>query len=221
MKALLIILAIFLCSLLKGQANDDRARIKYERGFGDIAVNQVGVIWFGTPEGEIIYFDAADSLWHFKPMNIYDSTKITFRDFEKVLFFNPDTAIIFGRIESKNTRNNGFYITKDGGITAKLIQLDGFTWIKDVFVSESGNAWAVGAENSIAISNDFGEHWKTIKTPFKSYTTITDINFNNNKNGILSTNNDELYLTDSDCSFFRKIKTPREQKLVRKYKTKR
>jgi len=220
MKLFITIAAIVLSSLLQGQKNDDRARIKYDRGLGNISVNQNNEIWLGTPDGEIIYFDEADSLWHFKSMNILDSAIITFLDIEKVRFFNPDTAIIFGRIHSTSKRNNCIFISKDGGKSAKLIQLDGFTWIKDVFDSETGNAWAVGSDKCIAVSNDFGEHWKTIKTPFQDFTTITGINFNNNKNGILSTDDDELYLTNSDCSFFKKIKTPDDQRLIKRYKSK-
>jgi hypothetical protein len=69
-----------------------------------------------------------------------------------------------------------------------------------------------GASNEIYISNDFGESWSTAKLPYKSSDRTYGIHMIDNKNGISSSDNNEILFTENNWENAKNIETPLNQK---------
>ncbi|MFZ4477090.1 MAG: WD40/YVTN/BNR-like repeat-containing protein, partial [Saprospiraceae bacterium] len=187
MKNAIYLFALLFTTTVFGQTKDRRAAIYIEGRVDEISVSPDEKIWLVTALGNTYYTNRIDSNWHYgKP--VFKSTEELDSDhpgLDRISFFNKDTAIMTGYIsvEKKGHNNNGFYLTQDGGANWKLLDYGGNSCIYTAYTDKQGNAWLGGQSKEIYYSGDFGQHWKTLKLPFKRSDRIYGIYMTDSMHG--------------------------------------
>jgi hypothetical protein len=155
-------LAILLTTTVLGQNRDTRAELEITGRINEISVAPNEKIWFTTAIGNTYFTNSIDSNWHYgygKPLlKAEDDYGFDHPYFDRVSFFNNDTAIITGYIShsEKGLEKNGYYRTTDAGESWELLNYGGNSWIYTVFVDETGNVWMGELPKQLYYSNDFG-----------------------------------------------------------------
>lgn len=94
---------------------DYRASLKINGRITEISVAPDERIWLTTYLGEIYYANSIDSNWHYGQLNPPkeedDYLGLSYPDLDRISFFNADTAIMTGFINSKEGSKNGYYRT--------------------------------------------------------------------------------------------------------------
>lgn len=130
-------------------ARDYRATLDIRGRISEISVSPDEHIWLSTATGNLYYANGIDADWH----SIETDTRKNKEDddlwlnnpnFDRVSFFNADTAILTGYIAFDPTSyhyKSGYYRTTDGGRTWKLLNLGKDGWMYAVEVDQYGHAW--------------------------------------------------------------------------------
>ena len=220
MKHCLFSLILFFTTTVFAQTKDTRAVLDIHGRVKEISVSPDEKIWLVTRAGNIYYTNNIDSNWHYW-QSYYQSESWRTPDFDKISFFNTDTAILTGYIigEGEEHKKNGLYITKDGGESWELINFKEDSWIYTVFVDKTGKAWMGGSAGQILYSNDFGQHWEKRKSPYNSSSRTNYIFMLNENIGISGALDDnKIYATFNNWVSYEKIRTPLEQFTPQKHK---
>ena len=215
MRITIFILILFLTTTVFGQTKDNRAELSIQGRVKEISVSPDEKIWLVTAIGNIYYTNNIDSNWHYgKSFSDPEDELILYSPhLERISFFNKDTAIMTGYISvnKEESKKNGYYLTKDGGKTWELLDYGGDSWIYNTFVDKNGNAWMGGSSGEIYFSNDFGEHWKKLKSPYSSSSRMNSIFMINSTDGISGALHKEIYITSDNWKSSKKIVSPLEQ----------
>ena len=223
MKQTIYILAFFFtmtaCGHIKDKqaelVKDRRAELDIQGRVKEISVSPNEKIWIVTATGNIYYTDNIDSNWHYgNPIfEKEDDFNLNSPTLDRISFFNKDTAIMTGYI-SGNDKNEtrGYYLTNDAGKTWKLLEFSGNSWIYDVFADKKGNAWMGGSSGEIFFSDDYGQHWKNLNSPYNSFSRIHSIFMIDETNGIAGALHNDIYTTSDNWKSNKKIETPLDQK---------
>ncbi|HEX8546511.1 MAG TPA: hypothetical protein VF691_06075, partial [Cytophagaceae bacterium] len=202
MKHCTIIILFFLVSTVFGQVKDRRAEVDIQGRVNEISVSPDEKIWLVTAIGKTYFTDDIDSNWHDGPPLFQSNDEDGFGgpNLERISFFNKDTAILTGYISlsKDSSRKNGYYLTKDGGKTWKLLDYGGDSWIYAIHSDKSGNAWMGGLQKELYYSNNYGQSWRTIKLNYKSSDRTYGINMSNSKSGIASSDHNEIITTEDN-----------------------
>ncbi len=212
---ILFLLVLFLAAPLYGQMKDRRAVLENHSGI-QLSVGSDEKLWLVSKTGEIFYCNHVDSTWHCHP-NFKDTTDGFSIDnplFERVSFFNKDTAIITGYISATqgSSDKNGYFLTTDGGITWQRRNYGGNSWIYTAYNDKKGNAWLGGLNKEIYRTSSYGLAWRTIKLPLDKSDRIYRIDMADAAHGIAATDRDELIVTEDDWAHIKYIETPHQQK---------
>lgn len=192
------------------QKKDRRAELETVGRIKEISVAPNENIWLATAMGNTYYTNGIDSSWHYgEHLKEFEGDS---PNLDRISFFNKDTAIISGYIREYAPRTNGYYLTKDAGKTWELKDYGGGSWIYTIHVDKNGNAWMGGASKELYFSQDFGESWRTIKLPYKSSDRTYGIHMIDNKNGIASSDRNEILITKDNWNTIERLKTPLQQK---------
>lgn len=130
-----------------GQVKDRRAVLETRSGI-HLTVGPDEKLWLVSKTGGIFYCNNIDSGWHYNPH--FSNTTAWFAIdnpvFDRVSFFNKDTAIITGYISAVqgSSDKDGYFLTRDGGRTWQRLNYGGYSWIYTAFNEQSGNAWLGG-----------------------------------------------------------------------------
>lgn len=216
MKNIFLIIVLFCATSVFGQTKDRRAELDVVGRINEISVSPDGKIWLTTAVGKTYYCNHIDSVWHYGTP-LYFSSDLFFDygpDLDRITFFNKDTAILTGYISFDKERiiKDGYYLTKDGGQTWELRNYGGDSWIYSIHNDQKGNAWMGGKNKELYFSNDFGMTWKTKKLPYKYSDRTYGIFMSDPLNGIASSDNNEILITDNNWKSAKKIITPLDQK---------
>jgi len=210
------ILTILLATTAFGQTKDRRAELDIEGRVNEISVSPNEKIWLVTAIGNTYFTNNIDSNWHYGQPLFEKTDDYSFNspNLERISFFNNDTAILTGYISlnKKESRQNGYYLTKDAGKTWKLLDYGGDSWIYTIHTDKNGNAWMGGLQKELYYSNNFGQSWTTFKLPYKSSDRTYGINMSNSKSGIASSDHNEIITTEDNWKSVSHIKTPLDQK---------
>ena len=216
MKQTIYILALLFTTTVFGQTKDRRAELNIQGRVKEISVSPDEKIWLVTAIGNIYYTENIVSNWHYGNP-IFEKEEGDFGlnspTLDRISFFNKDTAIITGYISgNEKSRKSGYYLTKDAGKTWKLLDYGGNAWIYDVFVDNKGNAWMGGSSGEIFFSDDYGQHWKKLNSPYNSYSRMHSIFMLNETDGISGALHNDIYITSNNWKSSKKIESPFDQK---------
>jgi len=217
MKQTIYILALLFTTTVFGQTKDRRAELDIQGRVKEISVSPNEKIWIVTAMGNTYYTDNIRSNWHYGNPTFEkeedDYLDLNSPTLDRISFFNEDTAIMTGYI-SGNEKNgkNGYYLTKDAGKTWQLLDYAGDSWIYDVFVDKKGNAWMGGSSGEIFFSDDYGQHWKKLNSPYNSSSRMHSIFMIDETNGISGALENYIYITSNNWKSSKKITTPYDQK---------
>lgn len=209
-------LFILVSTVACGQKKDRRAKLDILGRVNEISISPDDRIWLTTATGNLYYSENIDSDWHNGPALFQSNAELIFNQphFERISFFNKDTAILTGYIsaDEKESAKNGIYLTQDGGRSWKLIDFGGDSWIYTACVDKNGNAWMGGSSGDIHFSQDFGQNWNVLKSPYNSSTRFNSIFMLNAREGISGALHNTIYTTTDNWKTSKKINTPLDQK---------
>jgi len=219
MRHITTILTLLFATTVFGQTQDRRAELDIHGRVNEISVSPDEKIWLVTAIGETYFTNSIDSNWHYgKPLfEKTDDYSFNSPNLERISFFNNDTAILTGYISSskKEFNKNGYYLTNDAGKTWKLLDYGGNSWIYTIHTDKQGNAWMGGLSKELYYSNNFGKNWTTLKLPYKSSDRTYGIYMSDSKNGIASSDHNEIITTEDNWKSVTHIKTPLDHKKYR------
>ena len=202
---------------------DYRAALNIVGRITEISVAPDEQIWLTTYMGNIYYTHNIDSNWHYGRLD--SSAEDDDKDYlglgkpnlNRISFFNADTAIMTGFMHFSDdwkSPYDGYYRTTDGGRTWELRSFGGDGWIYEACVNSRGDAWLGTAGKTIHYSDDFGEHFKALKIPFKKSDRIYALYMADAFRGIVGSNANEILITEDNWSTARNIPTPLDQEKV-------
>ena len=215
MRQTLCLLTLLFTTTFLGQTKDRRAELDIQGRVNEISVSPDEKIWLVTAIGNTYYTDNIDSNWHYgKPVfESADENGFGNPSFDRISFFNKDTAIMTGYISvnKDGVKKNGYYLTKDAGMTWELLDFGGDSWIYNVFLDKQGNAWMGGSSGEIFFSKDFGTHWEKLNSPYDSSSRMHRVFMINSTTGISGALHNDIYTTTDNWKSSKKIETPNDQ----------
>ena len=208
------------------EARDYRAALDIRGRITEISVSPDGHIWLSTATGNLYYANDIDTDWHSSETDTRknkedDALRLNSPNFDRVTFFNTDTAILTGYIAYDPTSyhlKSGYYRTSDGGRTWKLLNFGKDGWIYTVAVDQCGHAWLGTGDKTILYSNDFGLHFKTLKIPHLRSDRIYAIHMTDSLSGIIGSDDNEILITNNNWKTAKNIPAPFTQKKMSKPK---
>ena len=218
MKHYLFIPILFLATTISAQIKDTRAVLDIHGRVNEISVSPDEKIWLTTAVGNTYYANSIDSNWYYGKSFYQSVYSHENPSLDRISFFNTDTAIMTGYICGKKeeykktgvflTKKNGLYITKDGGRSWELVNFGNGSWIYNVFVDKTGKAWMGGSSGEILYSEDFGQHWEKLNSPYNSSSRMHYIFMENETNGISGASYSKIYTTANNWKTYEKINAP-------------
>lgn len=200
---------------------DYRAALNIVGRITEISVAPDERIWLTTYMGGIYYTNSIDSNWHYGRLDPSaeddeeDYLSLKKPNLNRISFFNADTAIMTGFMHFSDdwkSPYDGYYRTTDGGRTWELRSFGGDGWIYEACVNNRGDAWIGTAGKKIHYSDDFGEHFKAMKIPFKKSDRIYALYMADAFRGIVGSEANEILITEDNWHTARNIPTPLDQK---------
>ena len=202
---------------------DYRAALNIVGRITEISVAPDERIWLTTYMGGIYYTNSIDSNWHYGRLDPSaeddkeDYLSLKKPNLNRISFFNADTAIMTGFMhffDDWKSPYDGYYRTTDGGRTWELRSFGGEGRIYEACVNSRGDAWIGTAGKKIHYSDDFGEHFKALKIPFKKSDRIYALYMADAFRGIVGSEANEILITEDNWHTARNIPTPLDQKKV-------
>ena len=202
---------------------DYRAALNIVGRITEISVAPDEQIWLTTYMGGIYYTNSIDSNWHYGRLDPSaeddkeDYLSLKKPNLNRISFFNADTAIMTGFMhffDDWKSPYDGYYRTTDGGRTWELRSFGGEGRIYEACVNSRGDAWIGTAGKKIHYSDDFGEHFKALKIPFKKSDRIYALYMADAFRGIVGSEANEILITEDNWHTARNIPTPLDQKKV-------
>ena len=188
----------------------------------DLSVSPDGKLWLVTALSHTYYSDGPVNEWHYGP-TLY-KTRDSLSSFngphlDRISFFNRDTAIITGYIQSDTSEEysskNGYFRTTDAGKSWQLRTFGDDQWIYDVFTTPEGKAWMGGSDGKILYSADFGKTWAKLNSPYNSLSRMARIYMQDERRGVAGALGNKLYTTSNNWKTYSRIPTPLDQKKYR------
>ena len=202
---------------------DYRAALNIVGRITEISVAPDEQIWLTTYMGGIYFTNSIDSNWHYGRLDPSaeddkeDYLSLKKPNLNRISFFNADTAIMTGFMhffDDWKSPYDGYYRTTDGGRTWELRSFGGEGRIYEACVNSRGDAWIGTAGKKIHYSDDFGEHFKALKIPFKKSDRIYALYMADAFRGIVGSEANEILITEDNWHTARNIPTPLDQKKV-------
>ena len=207
----------------ESDTRDYRAALNIVGRITEISVAPDEQIWLTTYMGGIYYTNSIDSNWHYGRLDPSaedgeeDYLGLNKPNLNRISFFNADTAIMTGFMHFSDdwkSPYDGYYRTTDGGRTWALRSFGGDGWIYEACVNSRGDAWIGTDGKTIHYSDDFGEHFKALKIPFKKSDRIYGLYMADAFRGIVGSDANEILITEDNWHTARNIPTPLDQKKV-------
>ena len=207
--------------ILERDTRDYRAALNIVGRITEISVAPDERIWLTTYMGGIYYTNSIDSNWHYGRLDPSaeddeeDYLSLKKPNLNRISFFNADTAIMTGFMHFSDdwkSPYDGYYRTTDGGRTWELRSFGGDGWIYEACVNSRGDAWIGTAGKKIHYSDDFGEHFKALKIPFKKSDRIYALYMADAFRGIVGSDANEILITEDNWHTASNIPTPLDQK---------
>ena len=190
------------------EARDYRAVLDPSGRIDEISVSPRGNLFLSNCFGEVYYTSNIDSNWHM--MEVAGGLA----NLERISFFNADTAILTGYIQSEKHEKSGYFLTYDGGRTWKKGDLGESGWFYEVSIDDDGHAWLGTSKKTLLYSDDFGKSFKKIEVPFKKSDRIYALHMADTQRGMVGSNDNEILITENNWQSAQNVPTPFDQKKV-------
>lgn len=223
---LYLFLSITFSLNLFAQEKDRRAELNPSGGINEISISPDEKVFLVTSMGDIYYANNIYSSFHRSQKLTYkieQGNKIinNYPRLDRISFFNNDTAIITGYIQSDSnnySNQNGYYLTENRTKDCKRLCFEKkeSEWIYDVFLMSNGLVWMGGSSGNILFTSNFGKSWRKLNSPFYKSSRTHSIYMINSNEGISGALENSIYITKDNWKHYSKIETPLDQKL---YKT--
>ncbi|HLP27604.1 MAG TPA: hypothetical protein VK147_03115 [Candidatus Didemnitutus sp.] len=219
MKYCLAIVILFLACTMYGQTRDRRALLDINGRVEEISVSPNEEIWLVSATGHAYYTKSIDSNWITdRSLSKKNDEEYRHQSYERISFFDKDTAILSGYISAVDTgynpRKNGYYRTTDAGKTWNLMDYGGNSWIYTICTSDQGHAWMGGLSKQVFYTKDYGRSWTTKQLPYSSSDRTYGISMRSSGIGVASSDNNEIVATTDNWSSVTHLPTPLDQNLI-------
>jgi len=196
----------------------------------ELSVGPDQSIWLTTATGNIYYTENIEAKWKLgMQKNPGVNYLVSAPRLDRILFFNNDTAIIYGYISENfyEDKKNKVYRTTNGGKSWKLVEFaKGDVWIREGQIRDNGKIWLAGSKGRIYHSSDYGLTWVKLpkifgweKEAYYRKPQIYSIHYENDSSAIATNRSNHLATTKSNFSNTTRIATPLDQGLFeKKYK---
>jgi len=212
MKNLIFYLLFLFSHSVQGQTSNKYAVLDVYNSIIGYSISASKGMTIVSSDGKIYHSTGFDSKWTILDSIYTDTSGIGVPILEKASFFNSDTAIVTGYIDSEGGGESphcGLYLTFDSGRTWKVVNYGGVDRIYDAFVDKHGHAWIGGTSGEIYYSKDFGQHWEKLNSPFVDPDLwVNSIYMLNSQIGYAGALFNAIYLTTNNWKTSRKIETP-------------
>lgn len=217
-KAILILLTFNTMLPVIAEEKDERALLEIFWRPTEISVSPSEEIWITTYEGDMYYTESIYSDWHYNE-EIYENSRGEYKrgrpNFRRVSFFNSDTAILTGNIES-NIYNkfdrDGYYLTENGGVDWELMSFGVEHYGSTTEVDSNGNAWLF-YKQKIYYSNDFGKTWDIKNLTLQlTQSSLVNLFMVNELEGYLISDNYEVLYTYDNWDTYKFLPSPINQR---------
>ncbi|MBK7578083.1 MAG: hypothetical protein IPI24_11735 [Ignavibacteria bacterium] len=219
MKYCLAIAILLVACTMYGQTRDRRALLIVNGRVNEISVSPTEEIWLVSATCAAYYTKSIDSTWTTdSSLNNENNEAFDHQSYERISFFDKDTAILSGYISAVDTgynpRKNGYYRTTDAGKTWNLMDYGGNSWIYTICTSDQGHAWMGGLSKQVFYTKDYGRSWTTKQLPYSSSDRTYGISMRSSGIGVASSDNNEIVATTDNWSSVTHLPTPLDQNLI-------
>lgn len=219
MKYGIFMFSLFMACALNGQTRDRRALLDINGRVEEISVSPNEEIWLVSATGHAYYTKSIDSNWITdRSLSKKNNEEYCHQSYERISFFDKDTAILTGYISAVDTgynpRKDGYYRTTDAGKTWNLMDYGGNSWIYTICTSDQGHAWMGGLSKQVFYTNDYGRSWTTKQLPYSSSDRTYGISMRSSGIGVASSDNNEIVATADNWSSVTHLPTPLDQNLI-------
>ncbi|MBL8027383.1 MAG: hypothetical protein JNL74_13265 [Fibrobacteres bacterium] len=172
-------------------------------------------IWFPSKSGivykigDMLNVELKLKLPEPKP-NVFGQKKI---NIDHITFFDSNHVFISGYlgedlVGKDKTDTDKIFLSNNAGVDWSMITFSkAGEWIYGAIANTDGKSWMGGSRGCIYHSNDFGQNWENISSPFNSNDRVACL-FANDSIGVVGALQNGLKITSDNFLTFKNIATP-------------
>ncbi len=223
MKKTILIIALLLATVAQGQQRDRRVDLHISCGT-KASVSSTGRLWIASRCGEVYTADSIGATWRtISPR--HDHTG------EIIIPFGDRVALHAGYIpiDRPETRNfdpqyDCLFRTETEGQQWDTVQFGkGNHWLKGHHYTSDGHLWIGSSQATrpgcLFFSADSGRTFTTLRSEFDTAVGIVDVYMMDKSNGVIAGFDNQIYVTTDNWRTYRRLPTPRDQGLHRRWRT--
>lgn len=205
-------LLILSLTILQAHAQE-KMPLKFQSYARKLCVTPQGGMVITTKAGEVAIADSLNDYWRMMPPQ-RDAASYGNPTIEQGDFFNKDTGFVSGWIDNKG-EHNIIYHTQNGGQSWTAVNFGVDGWIDDACHLDNGEAWLSAGGRGIIYTTNYGLSWKRLSNPDQNQ-RFACIYFNTKREGFIGSLWNMLALTLDNCTYWKIIPTPLDQKKYNK-----
>lgn len=222
---LLALALLLLATAARAQQRDRRVDLHISCGT-EASVSSTGRLWIASRCGEVYTADSIGATWRtISPR--HDHTG------EIIIPFGDRVALHAGYIpiDRPETRNydpqyDCLFRTETGGQQWDTVQFGkGNHWLEGHHYTSDGHLWIGSSQATrpgyLFFSADSGRTFTTLRSEFDTAVGIQDVYMSNMNDGVIAGFDNQIYVTTDNWRTYRRLPTPRDQKLHRGWRIKK
>jgi photosystem II stability/assembly factor-like uncharacterized protein len=190
----------------------EKMPLKFQSYARKLCASPDGGMVITTKGGEVAITDSLNGYWRMVPPE--NGSRLGGPMIEQGDFFNKDTGFVSGWIDN-NGEHNIIYHTRNGGQSWKAVNYGVDGWVDDACHLDNGEAWLSVGGKGIFYTTDYGLSWKRLSNPEQNQ-RFACIYFNTKREGLIGSLWNMLALTLDNCTYWKIIPTPLDQKKYNK-----
>lgn len=220
---LLALALLLLATVAQGQQRDRRVDLHISCGT-KASVSSTGRLWIASRCGEVYTADSIGATWRtISPR--HDHTG------EIIIPFGDRVALHAGYIPIHRPKTRGYdlqydclFRTETGGQQWDTVQFGkGNHWLKGHHYTSDGHLWIGSSQATrpgcLFFSADSGRTFTTLRSEFDTAMGIVDVYMMDKSNGVIAGFDNQIYVTTDNWRTYRRLPTPRDQGLHRRWRT--
>lgn len=216
---LLALALLLLATVAQGQQRDRRVDLHISCGT-KASVSSTGRLWIASRCGEVYTADSIGATWRtISPR--HDHTG------EIIIPFGDRVALHAGYIpihRPKTLQYDCLFRTETGGQQWDTVQFGkGNHWLKGHHYTSDGHLWIGSSQATqpgyLFFSADSGRTFTTLRSEFDTAVGIVDVYMMDKSNGVIAGFDNQIYVTTDNWRTYRRLPTPRDQGLHRRWRT--
>ena len=216
---LLALALLLLATVAQGQQRDRRVDLHISCGT-KASVSSTGRLWIASRCGEVYTADSIGATWRtISPRNDHTG--------EIIIPFGDRVALHAGYIpihRPKTLQYDCLFRTETGGQQWDTVQFGkGNHWLKGHHYTSDGHLWIGSSQATqpgcLFFSADSGRTFTTLRSEFDTAMGIVDVYMMDKSNGVIAGFDNQIYVTTDNWRTYRRLPTPRDQGLHRRWRT--